>query len=268
MKVIITGYSGFLGNFLCESLSKKFEITKVNLRNIPEQSSNSFDLFFDQFLKADCIINCAASLKPKSKDDIFINQDFPSILTNYLKKNKKNILLIHISTLNVLIDARKDFYTITKKNAEEKLKNQNVVIVRLPLVIEKVQNIIQSTGNFKKIENYLNFNFLPIYPMFFPGHLHNPVEVAKISDFIEKILSNKDREYLTYNILGKDKKSLWDLFFEMASNKNKKTIKISLILFNKFMPNVIKTNLEKNSSFLQQLLTIDHSKFEEKKDYL
>lgn len=104
--------------------------------------------------------------------------------------------------------------------------------------------------------------------MFFPGHLHNPVEVAKISDFIEKILSNKDREYLTYNILGKDKKSLWDLFFEMASNKNKKTIKISLILFNKFMPNVIKTNLEKNSSFLQQLLTIDHSKFEEKKDYL
>jgi len=136
------------------------------------------------------------------------------------------------------------------------------------LVIEKVQNIIQSTGNFKKIENYLNFNFLPIYPMFFPGHLHNPVEVAKISDFIEKILSNKDREYLTYNILGKDKKSLWDLFFEMASNKNKKTIKISLILFNKFMPDVIKTNLEKNSSFLQQLLTIDHSKFEEKKDYL
>ena len=104
--------------------------------------------------------------------------------------------------------------------------------------------------------------------MFFPGHLHNPVEVAKISDFIEKILSNKDREYLTYNILGKDKKSLWDLFFEMASNKNKKTIKISLILFNKFMPDVIKTNLEKNSSFLQQLLTIDHSKFEEKKDYL
>ena len=89
MKVIITGYSGFLGNFLCESLSKKFEITKVNLRNIPEQSSNSFGLFFDQFLKADCIINCAASLKPKSKDDIFINQDFPSILTNYLKKIKK-----------------------------------------------------------------------------------------------------------------------------------------------------------------------------------
>ena len=104
--------------------------------------------------------------------------------------------------------------------------------------------------------------------MFFPGHLHNPVEVVKISDFIEKILSNKDREYLTYNILGKEKKSLWDLFFEMATNKNKKTIKISLILFNKFMPNVIKTNLEKNSSFLQQLLTIDHSKFEEKKDYL
>tara|TARA_B110000263_G_C15287628_1_gene501663 strand:+ start:74 stop:880 length:807 start_codon:yes stop_codon:yes gene_type:complete len=268
MKVLITGYSGFLGNFLCESLSKNFEIIKVNLRNIPEKNSSSFNIFLDQFLKADFIINCAASLKPKSKNDIFINQDFPCILAEYLKNKKKDMLFIHISTLNVIIEDRKDFYTITKKVAEEKLKNQNVIIIRLPLVLKKIKNVIQSTGNFKQIDNYLNFNFLPVYPMFFPGHIHNPVEIIKISNFIEKILFNKNNEYLIHNILGKEKKSLWDLFFEMAFNRKKKTLKINLILINKFMPSIIKNFFKKNSSFLQQLVIIDHSKFKEKKEYL
>ena len=268
MKVLITGHSGFLGNFLSKNLSKNFEIIKVNLRDIPVKNSDSFNLFLDQFLEVDCIINCAASLKPKSKGDIFINQDFPSILAEYLEKKKKDILFIHISTLNVIIEDRKDFYTITKRNAEEKLKNYNVVIIRLPLVFEKIKNIIQSTGNFKQIDNYLNFSFLPAYPMIFPGHIHKPVEIIKISNFIEKILFNKTKEYLIYNIQGKDKKSLWDLFFEMASDRKKRTLKINLILFNKLMPTIIKNYLKKNSSFLQQLAIIDHTIFEEKKEYL
>ena len=268
MKVLITGYSGFLGNFLSKSLSKKYEIIKVNLRDIPEKNSDSLEIFLNKFLKADIIINCAACLKPKSKNDIFINQDFPNILATHLKQQKKIVHFIHISTLNVIIDGRNDFYTITKKNAEEKLKNQNVTILRLPLVLDKIENIIQSTGNFKKIDRYLNFNFLPIYPMFSPGHIHNPVEIIKISNFIEKILLNKNDKNIIYNILGKNKKSLWDLFFEMASNRNKKTFKIDLILLNRFMPSIIKNILKKNSTFLQQLLIIDHSEFKEKKEYL
>lgn len=268
MKVLITGYSGFLGNFLSKNLSKNFEIIKLNLRNIPLKNSDSFNIFLDQFLEVDFIINCAASLKPKTKRDVFINQDFPSILAEYLERKNKNILFIHISTLNVLIEERQDFYTITKRNAEKKLKNYNVVLIRLPLIYEKIENVIQGKGNFKKIDNYLNLSFLPLYPMVFPGHIHKPVEIIKISNFIEKILFNKKKEYLTYNILGKHKKSLWDLFFEMASKRNKRTLKINLTLFNKLMPIIIKKYLKKNSSFLQQLTIIDHSKFEEKIEYL
>ena len=104
--------------------------------------------------------------------------------------------------------------------------------------------------------------------MFSPGHIHNPVEIIKISNFIEKILLNKNDKNIIYNILGKNKKSLWDLFFEMASNRNKKTFKIDLILLNRFMPSIIKNILKKNSTFLQQLLIIDHSEFKEKKEYL
>ena len=268
MKVLITGYSGFLGNFLSKNLSKNFEIIKLNLRDIPVKESGSFDLFLDQFLEADFIINCAACLKPKSESDIFINQEFPGILAEYLHRKKKNILFIHISTLNVLIENRQDIYTTTKRNAENKLKNYNVIIIRLPLIFEKIKNIIQGTGNFKKIDAYLNLSFLPIYPMVFPGHIHKPVEIVKIYYFIEKILLNKKREYLTYNIQGRDEKNLWDLFFEMATKRKKKTLRINLILFNRLIPNIVKNYLKKNSSFLQQLIIIDHSIFDEKIEYL
>ena len=124
MKVLITGYSGFLGNFLCESLSKNFEIIKVNLRNIPEKNSSSFNIFLDQFLKADFIINCAASLKPKSKNDIFINQDFPNILATHLKQQKKIVHFIHISTLNVIIDGGRKTKHVSYVESKQKTHSE------------------------------------------------------------------------------------------------------------------------------------------------
>ena len=50
MKVLVTGYSGFLGSYLCKNLSKKFEIIKVNLRDIPEENSSFFNTFLDKFV--------------------------------------------------------------------------------------------------------------------------------------------------------------------------------------------------------------------------
>ena len=268
MKVLITGYSGFLGSYLCKNLSKKFDIIKVNLRDIPEEHSSSFNTFLDKFIDVDVIVNCAANLKPKTRKDIFINQNFPKILLDYLKKKEKNILFIHISSINVLINDRKDFYTITKKEAEKNLENQNIVIIRLPLIYDKINDIIQPSGNFKQIDSYLNLSFLPVYPMIFPGHIHYPVEINKISNFIEKIITDGEKGRSIYNIAGKDKKSLWDLFQEMASYKNKRVLKINFKIINKIIPNIIKNFLIKNSSVLQQTIVIDHTEYKEKKEYL
>ena len=187
---------------------------------------------------------------------------------NYLKKKEKNIFFIHISSINVLINDRKDFYTVTKKKAEENLENQNIVIIRLPLIYDKINDIIQATGNFKQIDSYLNLSFLPVYPMIFPGHIHYPVEINKIANFIEKIITNGKTRRSIYNIAGKNKKSLWDLFQEMASYKNKKVLKIDFKTFNKIIPNVIKNFLIKNSSVLQQIIVIDHTEYKEKKEFL
>lgn len=268
MKVLITGYSGFLGSYLCENLSKNFQIIKVNLREIPEENSSSFNIFLNRFLDADVIINCAANLKPKTKKDIFINENFPKNLLDYLKKKEKKPFFIHISSINVLVSDRKDYYTITKKNAEINLKSQNIAIIRLPLVYDKINNIIQATGNFKLIERYLNLGYLPVYPMIFPGHIHYPVEINKISNFIEKIINNGNIGRSVYNIAGSDKKSLWDLIEEMALYKKKKLLKINFQILNKILPSFIKKILIKNSTILQQIIVIDHTKYKEKKEYL
>ena len=157
---------------------------------------------------------------------------------------------------------------MTKRKAEKNLEKENVTIIRLPLIYEKMNNIIQPTGSFKQVDNYLKFKFLPVYPMIFPGHIHYPAEVNKVSHFVEKILLSQNREPSIYNIAGDKKKTLWDLFEEMANQKNKKILKISFNIFNKIAPNILRSYLSRNSSVLQQLIIIDHTLYKEKKEYL
>ena len=104
--------------------------------------------------------------------------------------------------------------------------------------------------------------------MIFPGHIHYPVEINKITNFIEEIITKGNTGRSIYNIAGKNKKSLWDLFQEMASYKNKRVLKINFKIINKIIPNIIKNFLIKNSSVLQQTIVIDHTEYKEKKEYL
>ena len=104
--------------------------------------------------------------------------------------------------------------------------------------------------------------------MIFPGHIHYPVEINKISNFIEKIINNKNRERTIYNIAGNEKKSLWDLFQEMANYRKRRVLKINFRILDKILPNIIKSFLIKNSSVIQQLIVIDHTEYKEKKEYL
>ena len=88
MIICITGYSGFLGNFLLKSLKKKFTIKKINLRKMPNQKGKNFNKFLDSIVESNIIINCDANLNPKNKRDFFIKKNFPNILQKYIEKKK------------------------------------------------------------------------------------------------------------------------------------------------------------------------------------
>ena len=267
MKICITGYSGFLGSCLSKHLAKKFTIKKVNLRKMPDPEDSDLNKFLDKITNSNIIINCAARLNPRTARDFFINQDFPHILQTHIKKKKIKTFLIHISSINVLIRARKDPYTISKKIAEKKIKGTNAIILRLPFLYDEINEIIQKEGNLKQFYDYLNLKFLPIYPMIYPGHLYQPVQLKKILIFIENIIFKKRNLKKIYNIVGKNKKYLWDLYYQIASYKKKRVLKINTQLIEKLMPTFVKTCIKKINIF-QQFLTIDHSKFVGKKTAL
>jgi dTDP-4-dehydrorhamnose reductase len=261
MKILVTGYSGFLGKFICDKFSKDHEIIKLNCRNINFKNEIEIENLLKNFLNIDVVINCAASLKPQNSNDLFINEKFPKLISDFLQKNNKECIFFHISTINVLIDLRKDSYTKSKKKAEESLIKSKTIIIRLPLIFKENNGEIENFGNLSFFFKYLNI-ILPIYPMIYPGHLYEPLSLDKFLIFLEKLIKVKKNDELIFNISGDKKKSLWQLFEKIAIQKNKKIYKINV---SRYIPTFLLNFFAKNNNFFQQFINIDNSKFREKK---
>ena len=257
MKISIIGYTGFIGSYLIKKFSKNIKINKINLRkiNIRKLNKNTIKKIFSSKI----IINCAASLNPRNDDDFFLNEDFLKYLLVLNKKYNRKI--IHLSSINVLIKDRLDTYSLTKKKSEKKVKkNKNLVIIRLPFMIIKRNNIMQKNGNVSRLFNYLQKIILPVYPMIYPGHLYQPLDVEVLKKKILKLIYTRNK-FQIINLYGDKKISLWNIFSEIAINENKKIIKINLSWVYKIMPNSIKKLIKRQNNFLQHIAAIDHSKF-------
>ena len=261
MKIYLTGYSGFIGNSIYQTLSTKYKIVKVNLRKVNFQNYKELNDFLNIFNDSDIVINCAANLKPQKKNDFFLNEKFPNILSNHLQTKNRNSKLIHLSTINVLIKERKDIYTISKKKGEENLINNNCTIIRLPLVYKERNGEIQNEGNFLNFFKYLDLK-LPFYPMIYPGHTYEALEISKFVKFLE-LNFLKDKNFINcFNISGEKKKTLWNFFEIIAEQKNKRIFKLNI---SKWIPKILIKLLLKKNNFLQQFVKIDNSNFKETK---
>ena len=123
MKVSIIGSSGFIGNNLFNLLTKKnYQVSSISLRNeniekIPQKKIESI-------FSSDVIINCAASLFPKTIEDENFNKFLIKKLTDINFEYNKKIL--HLSSINVLVKDRLDSYTESKRFAENLVKIQKI----------------------------------------------------------------------------------------------------------------------------------------------
>ena len=255
-KISIIGYTGFIGNYLCHYFAKNYVVKKIKIRN--KDIANLSENFYKKIFESDIVINSAASLNPKSKNDLYLNENFPAALAIANKKYKKKF--IHFSTINVLVKLRKDKYTISKRKAEKNLifLKKNITILRLPLVIKTKNKKIQNYGNISSIFNYFKKIKLPIYPMIFPGHIYKPIEISDLGVVIQKIIQNKIKKNIL-NLSGSKKESLWTLTEKIAKIKNKKIIRINTQPICKLLPVFIINFIASSQSFLQQMLSINHT---------
>ena len=189
MKIFITGYSGFIGQYLAENLSNEYEIIKINLRGFKELNDKKKKQLFEKLNDNDVILNCAASLRPSDESDLYINTHFPIFLCDMIKKIRLKVKLIHLSSINTLQDKLKDKYTTSKKKSDQILIKNNVLLIRLPLIIEKDESgIIKPTGQISIFYKYLQIK-LPFYPMIYPGNLFNPVDIKDLFFFIKSLIT-------------------------------------------------------------------------------
>ena len=257
MIISIIGATGFIGKFLSDELSKDFDVLNLSIRN--ENLADLRKEKIDQIFSSNFIINCASSLNPKTKNDFYLNEKFLGYLLSLNNKYKKKI--IHLSSINTLIENRMDKYSISKKKGEEEIqKKEDLFLIRLPFVYSIENNLIQPKGNSSMIFNYLRKTKLPIYPMIYPGHLYQPIEINFLKNQILKIISgNETRNEI--NLVGKEKKYLWDIFEEIAKIEKKRILKLDLRFVYRILPKTFKSLIKRQNNFIQQLASIDHSKF-------
>jgi len=204
MNIAITGAGGMLGSHIMNTFNGT-ENSAYNIQ-LPHQFDEvSIDLLKEIIEKKniDVIINCAAVRNPKNSDEFSVNANLPRMLYDSLLSINKEFKLIHMSSINVLLESRYDSYSNSKRAAEEKLVGTNSIIIRPNLIWSKAEE-----GDRKRLIDYMMK--LPIVPIPYPGHTYWPVDVELLAQFIKKLVDDDSNSFI-YNIFGKRRKTLWEL---------------------------------------------------------
>ena len=266
-EIILIGETGLLSRALKDALLIQdipFIVIKITRK---DNISNKKELYkiLKKYLKnktSFILINCLASLKPKNKSDIYINENLPKDLLLYPAEGES--FLIQLSTNNVLVNQIKDDYTIQKKKAEENIyaiKNSKYNLIRLPFLLPK--NIFDKNylpRQYKLLMSFIDLPFISFVPP--SRNIYRPINVQDIIDVIlSKISTNENNK--TININGPREMNLLEIV-KLLLSKNKKRNKNILLaipfpwkildfILSKF-PYLL--NIFERNTILQQLLPI------------
>ena len=267
-KIILIGENGLLARAFKESLTSQnipFSVIKITRKNNIKNKKELYKIL-KKYLNdrsSYTLINCLASLKPKNKSDLYINENLPKDLIMY--PTGSEIFLIHFSTNNIFSNQIKDNYTIQKKKGEEniqKIRNSKYNLIRLPFLLPK--NSFDKNNLPKQFKLLMSLIDLPIISFVPPSrNIYRPINVQKVVDLTLSKISKKNKKSETININGPKEMNLLEIsrFILSKNQKRKKNIlfkipfpwKILDFFLSKF-PYL--SNLFERNTILQQLLPI------------
>ncbi len=267
-KIILIGENGLLARAFKESLTSQnipFSVIKITRKNNIKNKKELYKILKNYLndRPSYTLINCLASLKPKNKSDLYINENLPKDLIMY--PTGSEIFLIHFSTNNIFSNQIKDNYTIQKKKGEEniqKIRNSKYNLIRLPFLLPK--NNFDKNNLPKQFKLLMSLIDLPIISFVPPSrNIYRPINVQKVVDLTLSKISKKNKKSETININGPKEMNLLEIsrFILSKNQKRKKNIlfkipfpwKILDFFLSKF-PYL--SNLFERNTILQQLLPI------------
>lgn len=265
-KIIIFGYTGYIGSYLFNHLNDN-EFETVGLK-IPRPNMDDLNIFYKNFINKFlefnnnifCIINAAGSINCINKNDYFFNSKFDVIFQNLIIEKKISLKYLSFNSTKVFTNSLDD-YALSKKDLYYSYINKDkFYTLFIDLVYEN------NSPHYNTIKNIIKSIKLFFIPVFFPGKVFYPIDLKSLTKTIKEIIS-KNFRINKFIIIG-DKKIYFNeliIHVNKVSNLNKKIVNIPSKLINYF-PSFIKRILLKSKPFQQYdnhdwLTKLDTSKF-------
>jgi nucleoside-diphosphate-sugar epimerase len=233
MRVGITGASGFLGTAL-RAVADSRGHASFSLP-LPRDGSLRECAWRDTWPSPeslDLLIHGAASVRPATELDLYLNSQLPRALQAYFHEKNPAGRFTHISTINVLIDALIDPYSASKRLAETTIDLERAVIVRPSLIWSSPEG-----GPARRLRAFL-VKF-PIAFMAFPGSRHLPVHVDDLARTIIS-LGESGRDSGVINAYGDKAYTLWQLAKGIAKQEDRFLCPIPCPFTSQYLPKMLR----------------------------
>ena len=253
MRIAITGSGGFLGAVFKRAVEQK-GWTSVPVA-LPRDLAVEDDALPEHIIndaQADAFIHCAASLKPRSRQELFLNAHMPARLAEAFVESRRPNRFVFLSSYNVNVRSLKDRYSESKRAAERELEGLGVVILRPGLIWDW-----KGSGMAAMVAKLLTIP-IPFRAMLAPGHTYRPVDAASLADYALTFLERDRAASHPIDILGDREYSLWDLSVGMADLRKRTLFRLPTETVAPLIPTALRDRLLAHE-LLQQLIPVDRS---------
>jgi nucleoside-diphosphate-sugar epimerase len=234
MRIGITGASGFLGSALCALAgSRGHSSFPLPLPRDGSLRDRAWPAGWPGPESLDLLIHSAASVRPTTELDLYLNSEAPARLQASFQEKNPAGRFIHVSTINVLIDALFDPYTASKRAAEPTIDLERALLVRPSLIWSAPDR-----GPARRLREFLVK--LPVAFMAFPGSRHLPVQVEDLARTIIS-LGESTRTQGVINIHGDKAYTLWQLAQKLARADRRIMLPIPCPFTSKHLPKMLRS---------------------------